>query len=116
MQTFLRYINVLCQLSGLVSSITPSDLMHLGLVSLSARGLLVAPQRSYATDQYRSFAYVGPSSWNHLALELQLLTSHYMDNRQRDLERIRNFLLFNLLRTTCETDGGKFFKGLSLKW
>src|SRR6218665_1409742 len=58
----------------------------------------------------------GPSSWNQLALELQRLTSHYVDNRQRDLERIRNFLLFNLLHTTCETDGGKFFKGLSLKW
>ena len=41
----------------------------------AARGLLAVPRMRGATAQSRSFAYVGPSSWNHLPHELRLSLS-----------------------------------------
>lgn len=38
----------------------------------AARGLLLVPRMRGATAQSRSFAYVGPSTWNHLPYELRL--------------------------------------------
>ena len=84
--------------------ISVSSVPGRGTLRSAAHGLLTVPRMHTATAQSRSFAYVGPTSWNRLSRELRLeLLSLSLPQFRKRLKSVL-LTVISLVRVGSATD------------